>query len=107
MTPRWTAAIPLLGLLLATPVAAEEKPVGDAWSDARNPVVARFKGQRLDLWSLKPPVRAVVPSLREPGGVHNPIDRFISAKLDAVNLTASPEADRKTLIRRVTFGLSG
>jgi hypothetical protein len=101
--------IPLVGLLftLRMPAAAEEKPVRDAWSDARNPTAARFKGQRLDLWSLKPPLRFALPTPRNPAGVWNPIDLFIRANLEAKGLTPSPEADRKTLIRRLSFGLIG
>jgi hypothetical protein len=109
MTKRWTSAIPLIGLFLALgiPAAAQEKPVGDAWSDARNPTVARFKGQRLDLWSLKPPVRPALPAFRDLTGVRNPIDQFIRSNFDAKGLTPSAEADRRTLIRRLSFGLVG
>ena len=101
MKLRWTAAVFCLGLTL--PAIAEDKPVGGAWSDPRNTVVARFKGQRLDLWSLKQPHRAEVPALRDPSGTRNPIDRFIRAKLETAGLQPSPEADKKTLIRRLTF----
>src|SRR5262245_4997324 len=105
MKVRWIAAVFCLGLTL--PALAEDKPVGDAWTDSRNPVVARFKGQRLDLWSLKQPRRADLPVLRDPSGVRNPIDRFIRAKLETASLQPSPETDRKTLIRRLTYGLTG
>src|SRR5581483_7488377 len=37
----------------------------------------------------------------------NPIDSFIRAKLEAQGLKPSPEADRATLIRRVTLDLTG
>src|SRR6202008_4025063 len=39
--------------------------------------------------------------------VRNPIDAFILAKLEAQGLTLSPEADRLTLIRRISFDLTG
>jgi len=52
-------------------------------------------------WSLKPLVRPAVPA----GG--NPIDAFIQARLKHEGLEPSPEADRRTLIRRLTVDLHG
>ncbi len=93
-----------LGLALATTLAAgAETRIGDAWSDPANPVAKRFAGQRLDLWSLKVPVPVAVPAGR---AVH-PIDRFVEARLAERGMEAAPEADRRTLIRRVTYGLTG
>jgi hypothetical protein len=53
-------------------------------------------------WSLKPLKRPVVPA-----GAENPIDGFISAKLAEQSIKPAPEADRRTLIRRVTYDLHG
>ncbi|MCC6154433.1 MAG: DUF1549 domain-containing protein, partial [Candidatus Hydrogenedentes bacterium] len=53
-------------------------------------------------WSLKPLERPA-----KPGAETNPIDAFIHAKLAENNLVPSPEADRKTLIRRLYFDLIG
>ncbi|HAB19793.1 MAG TPA: DUF1553 domain-containing protein [Verrucomicrobiota bacterium] len=78
--------------------------IGDAWSDSRNPIVRLFGGQRLDLWSLRP-IRRVSPPATPAGA--NPIDQFIGAKLAEHGLTFSPEADRRTLARRLTFDLTG
>ncbi len=53
-------------------------------------------------WSLTP--------LREPGvpnGAANPIDAFIHARLAENKLVPAPEADRRTLIRRLTYDLTG
>ena len=52
-------------------------------------------------WSFKPPARPKVPA------AGHPIDAFIRARLDKEGLKPSPEADRLTLIRRVTLDLTG
>jgi mono/diheme cytochrome c family protein len=52
----------------------------------------------------KPPPS--VASAKE-GFVRNPIDRFILARLEKENLAPSPEADRRSLLRRVTLDLTG
>jgi hypothetical protein len=59
-----------------------------------------------DWWSLRPIVPISPPSVRNPL-VRNPIDRFILAKLEAKGLAPSPQADRRTMIRRLSFDLIG
>ncbi len=58
-------------------------------------------------WSFRKPVRPAVPG--PPGGdrTRNPIDAFIEATLREKGLTAAPRADKRTLIRRVYFDLTG
>ena len=60
-------------------------------------------------WSLKPVVKPAVParSGTHAGWARNPIDHFILAKLREKGLTPAPPADRRTLLRRVTFDLIG
>ena len=60
-------------------------------------------------WSLKPLRKPSVPKLTASGGkwVRNPIDHFTFTKQSQLNLTPSPEADPITLIRRLTFDLTG
>ncbi|MBY0512419.1 MAG: DUF1549 and DUF1553 domain-containing protein, partial [Gemmataceae bacterium] len=53
-------------------------------------------------WSYRPVTRPVVPA-----GRANPIDAFVAAKLGEKGLSQAPEADRRTLIRRLTFDLTG
>jgi hypothetical protein len=57
-------------------------------------------------WSLADLTRPEVPKI-ESKWVRTPIDAFILASLQKNNLTPSPEADRRTLIRRVTYDLHG
>ena len=56
-------------------------------------------------WAFVPPIRAQVP--RSEWRVSGAIDGFVHAKLREAGLTPSPEADRRTLIRRVTLDLIG
>lgn len=58
-------------------------------------------------WSYQPPVRVAPPKVSDEQWPINPIDRFIMAKLDAYAFEPSPEADKRTLMRRVTFDLTG
>ena len=60
-----------------------------------------------DHWSLKPLARPPVPVLEQPAPTGNPIDAFVRARLKQNGLHPSPEADRRTLLRRVTFDLTG
>jgi hypothetical protein len=55
-------------------------------------------------WAFIPPVRAPLPKVE---GARNPIDNFILAKLATENLKPSPEADRVTLLRRLSLDLIG
>jgi len=63
---------------------------------------------RMDWWSFKPLARPEVPRVQSSKfKVRNPIDAFVVAKLQEKGLPQSPEADRRTLIRRVYFDLIG
>ena len=58
-------------------------------------------------WAFVKPKRAAPPAVRQQGWVKNPVDHFVLAKLEANGLAPEPEADRRTLIRRVTLDLTG
>ena len=55
-------------------------------------------------WAFVPPKKRAPPVV---SGARNPIDQFIGARLEEEELSFSPEADRRTLIRRVTLDLTG
>jgi hypothetical protein len=59
---------------------------------------AKYEGH----WAYQPVQRPPVPA-----GAGNPIDAFIRERLTREGMTPSPEADRRTLIRRVTLDLTG
>jgi len=58
-------------------------------------------------WSFIPPVRPEPPQTRYSNNVRNDIDKFILKRLEADGLEPSFEADKVTLIRRVTIDLTG
>ena len=58
-------------------------------------------------WSFIPPQRPAVPVIADANWPKNPIDNFVFAKLAHEGLTPSPEADKRTLIRRVSLDLTG
>jgi hypothetical protein len=60
-----------------------------------------------DWWSLQPLRRPEPPAVREGAWVRNEIDRFVLARLESHDLRPAPEADRRTLIRRLAFDLTG
>lgn len=59
-------------------------------------------------WAFEKPVRPAVPQLADNSHwIKNPIDAFLLAKMQKEGLHPSPEADKETLIRRVTLDLTG
>ena len=58
-------------------------------------------------WAFITPETPVVPEVNRPDWVRNPIDNFVLAKLESEQLSPSSEADKETLIRRVSFDLTG
>ncbi|MEN9664606.1 MAG: hypothetical protein RLZZ326_969 [Planctomycetota bacterium] len=58
-------------------------------------------------WSFSRPVAAIPPEVFDAGLVANDIDRFITAGLESRGLKPAALADRRTLLRRVTFDLTG
>lgn len=58
-------------------------------------------------WSFAPLHRPAVPALAKSPSDRNPIDLFIRARLAAKRIRPSPEADQRTLIRRIYLDLTG
>ncbi len=59
------------------------------------------------LWSTRPIQRAEPPAVKNQAWVRDPVDAFILAELEKRQLPPAPFADKRTLIRRVTFDLTG
>ena len=66
-----------------------------------------LEAKKRNHWAFKPPVRPPLPAVKNTKWAHNPIDRFVLARLEKENLKPSPEADRVTLLRRLSLDLIG
>ncbi|WP_435017465.1 PSD1 and planctomycete cytochrome C domain-containing protein [Tundrisphaera sp. TA3] len=62
---------------------------------------------RSDHWAFRKPTRPVPPEVLDRRWPANPIDAFVLARLEREGIKPSPEADRTSLIRRVTLDLIG
>lgn len=82
---------------------------GAQWGTVEiNPfLVSSDRRAGLDWWSLQPIAAPDFPAVQQTTWVRNAIDSFILAKLESVPLAPAPEADRRTLIRRLYFDLTG
>ncbi|WP_165249884.1 PSD1 and planctomycete cytochrome C domain-containing protein [Paludisphaera soli] len=58
-------------------------------------------------WPYREVARPAVPAVRDPSWARNPVDTFLLAGMEADDLAPAPEADRRTLIRRATYDLTG
>ena len=74
-----------------------------AFDDRKAIPIDVIDAQALDWWSLKPLAKPEVPG----DGAQNPVDAFVQTRLKQAGLTQSPEADRRSLIRRVYCDLTG
>jgi len=80
-------------------LSAEQQNVLRKWIESG----AKFD----DHWSFRPIVAPVPPPLNDSGWIRNPIDAFVLAKLQHEGVQPSPEADRSTLLRRLSLDLLG
>jgi Protein of unknown function (DUF1549)/Protein of unknown function (DUF1553)/Planctomycete cytochrome C len=77
---------------------------GAKWPDGLDP---KSYTEKKSHWAFKAPVKAAIPSVKDKKWVRNPIDAFVLARLEKEKLHPSPEADRVTLIRRLSLDLTG
>lgn len=82
----------ITGVLLAEEPAPDEPPISS--NDREH-------------WSYRPLAHVSPPKVTDSNWARTPIDRFILSRLESKSLRPMPEADRGTLLRRVTFDLTG
>ena len=95
----------------APPLAAEQVAAIRRWiaEGARWPADQVLVDRRTvdsKWWSLVPLAKVAVPA-GDSSWIRTPVDAFILARLDEQHMRPSSEADRRTLIRRLTYDLHG
>lgn len=84
--------------------------MGAPWPEETNGAATRtVPASRRDFWAFQKPVRPQVPAVNATytGWVETDIDRFIVAKYVEKKLKPVSDADKRTMIRRVTYDLTG
>ncbi|MDZ4820280.1 MAG: PSD1 and planctomycete cytochrome C domain-containing protein [Planctomycetota bacterium] len=96
------------------PLSAEQVKIlrhwielGAPWPATSPSPASKIGDSRKTHWAFQPIKFPPIPAVKQAELFRNPIDAFILQKLDQNNLSYSPEADRRTLIRRATFDLTG
>jgi mono/diheme cytochrome c family protein len=78
---------------------------GARWPDGLVLRNRRFEGE--SWWAVRPLRRPEVPTVKAPGWVRTPVDAFVLSWLEKEGLVPAHEADRRTLLRRLSFDLTG
>ncbi|WP_205678716.1 PSD1 and planctomycete cytochrome C domain-containing protein [Aquisphaera insulae] len=79
---------------------------GEAMARAAEPATSGATAAR-DWWSFRPVQDPPPPAVRDAAWPRSEIDRFLLAKLESRDLRPAPATDRRTLIRRATYDLTG
>jgi mono/diheme cytochrome c family protein len=99
--------MPPTGRLSPREIAALTKWVKDGAIDPRDGGPVRLGGVTLDSakkwWAFRPVLRPAVPR----NSATHPVDAFIAAKVSGRKLSLSPATDKRTLLRRATYDLTG
>jgi hypothetical protein len=91
------------------PLTKEQIALLKAWIDqgAASPTDEQPEDDPRRHWAFQKPVRPPMPIATDGAGSCNPVDAFLAARRHQAGLTASPPADRATLLRRVYLDLIG
>ncbi len=82
----------------------------EKWAAAGLPMpenLVKSKRPGANHWAFLPVTKPDLPAVKNTGWVRNPIDHFILATLEKNNLTPAPEANKATLLRRLSLDLTG
>jgi Protein of unknown function (DUF1549)/Protein of unknown function (DUF1553)/Planctomycete cytochrome C len=103
--------MPPKGKLPANVIADFERWIADGAVDPRDAKETKTAGIDFDkarhFWSFEKPTMPKAPDVKNAAWTKTPIDRFILAKIEAEGLQPAEMAEPRTLIRRLTFDLTG
>ncbi len=105
--------MPPTGRLADTEIADLEAWIQMGAPDPRTGESLLAEEEEIDLaagrnfWSFSPVGDPLPPDVQEGAWIRTPVDRFVLARLESEGLHPAPAADRRTLLRRVTFDLTG
>ncbi len=83
---------------------------GAPWPQTKAPATGGamvFTPAQKGFWSFQPVKNQFAPTVKFPKMVNNPVDAYVESELERKGLMLSPNADKRTLIRRATFDLTG
>jgi cytochrome c553 len=72
-----------------------------------DPSRVSFTSEQKAFWAFQPVKPATPPPVRDERWVKTPVDRFVLARLETAGITPATQADKRTLIRRVSYDLTG
>ena len=91
-------------------LTAEQVEALEKWAAAGLPMpenLVRSKRPGAKHWAFQPMLRYPLPTVTNSAWTRNPIDNFILARIESGKLNPSPEANRPTLLRRLSLDLTG
>jgi hypothetical protein len=92
------------------PLPVRERELLRAWIAGGAPGLPdpqRIDPQQIEHWAFRPLVAPDVPMVEDASRIRTDIDRFLQSALERQGLSLSPDADRTTLIRRLSYDLTG
>ena len=81
--------------------------MGVPWSEAARAGAPAVDERARGFWSFRPVVRPPIPAVKATGWVRTPVDAFVLARLEAAGLQLAPPAAKTSLLRRITYDLTG
>ncbi len=98
-------AVALAAMALAAPASSEESsPAKERPASAGGDI---DWAREREFWSFRAPEARPAPPVRDGRWPRQPLDGFVLARMEAAGLVPSPEAEPRTLIRRLSFDLTG